>query len=202
MIVKSMRNWGVAVAVMAMVVAPTQAANAAAADPGSRPSFAEQALNAGLDQRQARLLQDEVDKVLAGMKVGGSQISANEVRSDDGRVKVVVPLPGEQRARPLSGAGTLAGCPYKHLCLYGEPNFDGPFYELYYCDFVNLGDYGVNDELESYNNNQTAGAWALFYNWENERGWVYKFDSTAPHSDYDLNRWPGLANMIDGVTPC
>ncbi|OJF14769.1 hypothetical protein [Couchioplanes caeruleus] len=200
MIAKNARRWGLALAVVAVVAAPAQVANAAADGAVSRPAFAEQARSAGLDQRQARLLQGEVDKVLAGMKVGGRQVSANEVVSDDGRVKVVIPVPGEQRARSLSGAETLANCSYEYLCLFDYAHFGGLLTRLYRCDFVNLGDYGLNDRLESYDNSQTTGTVARFYNWEGR--WVYKFGSTAPHTDYDLNRWSGLANMIDGVDPC
>lgn len=112
MIVRGAKRCGIALAVLAVVVAPAQVANAAADDPGARPAFAEQARSAGLDQRQARRLQGEVDKALAGMKVGGRQISANEVMSNDGRVKVVIPVPGGERARSLSGAAALANCSY------------------------------------------------------------------------------------------
>jgi hypothetical protein len=200
MIVRGAKRCGIALAVLAVVVAPAQVANAAADDPGARPAFAEQARSAGLDQRQARRLQGEVDKALAGMKVGGRQISANEVMSSDGRVKVVIPVPGEERARSLSGAAALANCSYLYLCLFDNPNFSGTLRQLYYCDFINLGDYGLNDRLESYDNSQSAGTRAYFYNWEGS--WVHKFGSTAPHTDYNLNRWAGLANMIDGVDPC
>ena len=200
MIIGSAKKWGVALVAMAAIVAPAQVANAATGDTGSQRAFAEQTRKAGLDDRQARRLQGEVDKVLAGLKSGGRQISANEVMSADGRVKTIIPVPGEQRARSLSGAAALANCSYEYLCLFDYPNFSGTLRQLYYCDFINLGDYGINDRLESYDNNQTSGTVARFYNWENR--WVHKFSSTAPHTDYNLNRWAGLANMIDGVDPC
>ncbi|BCJ49690.1 hypothetical protein Asp14428_11650 [Actinoplanes sp. NBRC 14428] len=199
-IIRNAKRWGVALAALAVVAAPAQVANASAGDTASRSAFAEQARAAGLDQRQARQLQGEVDRILAGMKTGGRQVSANEVRSADGRVRAVVPVPGEQRARPLSGAGTMANCSYEYLCLFDRPNFSGVLFNLYYCDFINLGDYGLNDRLESYDNSQTAGTTAGFYNWEGS--WKWKFGSTAPHTDYNLNRWSGLANMIDAVDPC
>jgi len=133
------------------------------------------------------------------MKVGGRQISANEVLSSDGRVKVVVPVPGEERARALSGSASRAICGYKYLCLFDGPNYTGLMRELYACSLVNLGNYGQHDRLDSYYNNQTNGTVARFYNWEGH--WALKFTSTAPHSDPDLWRW-GLQNMIDGVDPC
>lgn len=200
MIIRGAKRWGVTIAAVAAIVAPAQVANAATGDQGSQRAFAEQTRKAGLDDRQARLLQGEVDKVLAGLPDGGRQISANEVMSADGRVKAVVPVPGETRARSLSGAQALANCYYEYLCLFDYPNFSGTLWQMYYCDFINLGDYGLNDRLESYDNYQTTGTTARFYNWQNS--WVQKFSSTAPHTDYNLNRWSGLANMIDGVDPC
>ncbi|GAA4975040.1 hypothetical protein GCM10025331_81830 [Actinoplanes utahensis] len=178
----------------AVVVAPAQVATAAPA------AFAEQARAAGLDQREARQLQSQVDQVLAEMKVGGRQISANEVLSNDGLVKVVVPVPGEERARALSGSAGRAVCTYEYLCLFDGPNYTGLMRELYACSMVNLGNYGQHDRLESYYNNQTIGTVANFYNWTGSWGRP-KFGSTAPHSDPNLWRW-GWQNMIDGVDPC
>lgn len=187
--------WGAALAVAAVLATP-QAAGAAAG-----ATFAEQARAAGLSRSQADQLQARVDEALAGMKVGARQISANEIVSQDGLAKLVIPLPGERRARPLSAGLASSACAYGHLCLYNEENFNGLFLDLSGgCGFVNMGEFGANDRLESYINNQASGRVARFYDWQGS--WVQKFTSVAPHSDYDLNRWSGFANVIDAVRNC
>lgn len=194
-----MKRIGVLLAAAVVVLAPAQVANAAGGT-ATPAAFAQQARSAGLDAKQAQQLQVEVDRVLAGMAAGGHQISANQVASDDGRLTVTVPVPGEATTRDLADDQILATCSYYYVCLFDEPNFSGLLVSLSACSLYDLGGYGLNDRLESYYNNQTSGTTARFYNWEGS--WVYKFGSTAPHSDYDLNRWSGLANMIDAVDPC
>jgi hypothetical protein len=198
MLIRGARRFGVALVLTATIVAPAQVANAAG-EASPRAAWAQQVRAEGLDAQQARLLQSEVDKIIAGMKTGGHQISANEVMSDDGRVKVTVPVPGEERARALSSAQGQATCEYNYLCLYAGRNWTGSSWWFWACEFHDLGDYGWNDNLESYFNDQSSGSVSKFYNWQGS--WVHKFGSTAPHSDNDLNR-TGLANIIDGVTVC
>lgn len=69
---------------------------------------------------------------------------------------------------------------------------------LYYCNLVNLGNYGQNDRLSSFINNQSTGTVARFYNWQGY--WSRKFNSTAYQARTLLGS--GYNNYIDGVDPC
>ncbi|MGW2770674.1 peptidase inhibitor family I36 protein [Streptomyces sp. NPDC001275] len=175
-------------------------ASSASADARAN-EFAAQAKEAGITAQEARELQARVDQEIKKMKAGGVQISANQIRSADGKVLITIPLPGEKYAwsageeKPLSAQ---ASCSYGYLCLYDGTDYSGLMRSLYYCDFVNLGNYGQNDKLGSFINNQTSGTYARFYNWEEK--WVLKFGSTAPQSKSLLGS--PYNNYIDAVDPC
>lgn len=77
------------------LLAGALAGGSASASTENAKTFTAQATNAGLTLRQAQELQAKVDKELAQIKVGGTQISANQIRTNDGRMLITIPLPGE-----------------------------------------------------------------------------------------------------------
>lgn len=166
---------------------------AAATDPATRPAestYAAEAKAVGLSARQAAQLQDRVNAHLADMKVPAEQVKYNEIRAKDGSATITMAVPGV--------ADT--SCSYEYLCLWQGANWTGTKLSLTVCALRDLNDYAFNnDTLTSYKNNQTTGTVAKFYNWEGS--WVYKFGSTAPHTEDSLANTP-WNNMIDGVRVC
>jgi hypothetical protein len=122
---------------------------AAAAD----QPFAAQARSAGLTTTEARTLQGEVDQLIAAE--GGKQIAANRVRWADARGDTTLPLPGEKRARSLSGGAF--GCDYQYFCTFRYQHYEGAMSRYYYCQ-----DYVHPASFWSYENNQTGGTNAVF----------------------------------------
>ncbi|MET9509474.1 peptidase inhibitor family I36 protein [Streptomyces flavidovirens] len=160
------------------------------AAPSAESMYAAEAGAAGLSARQAAQLQDRVDARLANLKVPAQQVSYNEIRTKDGSASITLTSPG---------AAADSSCSSGYLCLWAGDFWDGDKLSFYKCDFRDLGDYGFNDRLTSYKNNQSSGTRAKFYNWQGS--WVYKFDSHAYHSEDDLQNTP-WDNMIDGVRVC
>ena len=178
---------------MALALGAGSATAAAAADRAAQPAesaYAAEAKAAGLSARQAAQLQARVDAQLADIKVPAEQVSYNEIRAKDGSATITVSAPGV-------AAGT--GCSYTYLCMWDGANWTGSKLSLYVCALRDLSDYGFNDRLTSYKNNQTTGTRARFYNWQGS--WVYKFDSHAYHTEDSLANTP-WNNMIDGVRVC
>lgn len=125
----------------------------------SGSGFRSQALDAGLSPAQATQLQNRVDDYLA--RTGGTQVGVNKIALDG--ADLVLPLPGEKKARDLSVHGTdavQAACPYYHFCAYKDQNGNGEAINMYYCseyyiDWISIG---------SWTNNQTPGTRARFLN--------------------------------------
>lgn len=168
-------------------------ATAAATDGAARSAEAKYAAEAkavGLSARQAAQLQDRVDAKLADIKVPAEQVTYNEIRAKDGSATITMSVPGT--------ADT--SCSYEYLCLWTGANWTGTKLSFSVCALRDLSDYAFgNDTLTSYKNNQTSGTVARFYNWEGS--WVYKFGSTAYHTEDSLANTP-WNNMIDGVDVC
>lgn len=123
--------------------------------------FGAQARAAGLTQAQADALQAKVEGNLA--RLGGRQVSANEIRLAEGAT-LLVPVPGEKYARDLtSPAGTRSAlaweCTYEYFCMYRGQNGTGERLALYYCQ-----DYALDNwvGLGSWWNYQTTGTRAQF----------------------------------------
>lgn len=126
---------------------------------------AEQAREAGLTPVEALVLQKRVDKVIA--ETGGTQIAANKVLWPDGSGATTIPLPGEKRARTLGETGTEAL--YCHdgevgwFCFWPYPDYLGTRYEMYDCGYYVIQKYLFDDIPGSWENNQTRGTQAVFY---------------------------------------
>ncbi|MBM7790189.1 hypothetical protein [Tenggerimyces flavus] len=121
--------------------------------------FATQATRAGLNAVQAKVLQAKVDKEVA--KRGGKQISANEVLWKGGVGKTVIAAPGQKQAVSMAGGkAASAACEFYYICFYSGTYRTGDKFELFYCDLQ----YVPMANFRSYDNNQTGGTQAAFYN--------------------------------------
>ncbi|TCC30455.1 hypothetical protein [Kribbella sindirgiensis] len=187
------------VGLTALAVSASGALMANAAPPDERTTsqqarFATQARSAGLTAAQAKELQRKVDDRMAQIKVPVHQVSFNQIMADDGSARLTLGAPGAAAPRNIL-------CDDGNLCLWAGDYYDHERHDLFYCRLYNLADWGFNDRLTSYMNEQSKGTRARFYNWQGGK-WVQKFTSVAPHQDPDLGRWQGLNNMIDAVRPC
>lgn len=161
--------------------------------PSSESVYAAEAGAAGLSARQAGQLQNRVDARLANLKVPAQQVSYNEIRTTDGSASITLSSPG---------VSADSSCSYTYLCLWAGAKWSGDKLSFFKCEFRDLGDYGFDNRLTSYKNNQSSGTRAKFYNWEGGSSpWVYKFDSHAYHTEDSLANTP-WDNMIDGVQVC
>ena len=84
-------------------------------------------------------------------------------RSYTPSVTSLVPLPGERRARELSGGavsrrGTVHGCRYRQFCTYTGDDFIGMLDRMQSCTL-----HITHGLFRSYVNNQTRGTRARFY---------------------------------------
>ncbi|MGW4440894.1 peptidase inhibitor family I36 protein [Streptomyces sp. NPDC004596] len=156
----------------------------------AQSKYAAEANAVGLSARQAAQLQDRVDTQLADMKVPAEPVRYDEIRAKDGSASITMSVPG---------AAADTSCSYEYLCLWDGANWTGTKLSFTVCAFRDLSDYGFNDRLTSYKNNQTTGTVSKFYNWEGS--WVYKLGSTAYHTEDSLANTP-WNNMIDGVRVC
>lgn len=146
------------VAGLLLVVAGTGVASASTS---SLSAFATQSKAAGLTAAQAKVLQSRVDAYLH--KVGGTQVAANEIRLP-GDATLLVTLPGETRARSLTGGVTPNSTPYciqYDICAWSQQYWEGDEIFAEKCGISNrvpipFSGYG------SYANWQTTGTKARF----------------------------------------
>ena len=163
-----------------LVLALLAGAGPVSADTGAYPGkFASQAKEAGLSPEEAAALQARVDEYLK--KSGGVQTAINKVQYDGS--ELLLPLPGEQRARDLTKSASEAaadpyGCPHLYFCVYtgtsdtGNP-YTGDMRKYFKCGEKNALPPWLGKG--SYYNNQSSGLRATFYRY----GQVYHSASCA-----------------------
>lgn len=150
-------------AAVALIAGVLLAGTASAASDSGRAGFSRQAVQAGLSTTQAAELQQKVDRFLA-RDTDWRQVSANRILTDGGSVTLA--LPGEEKARNLNAtAGAQLACNHGHLCI---TDGDGDHWDYYYCGYYDF--YGVGDG--TFNNNQTWGTTARFYNYDGSVRWM------------------------------
>ncbi|MEU5031562.1 hypothetical protein [Streptomyces milbemycinicus] len=149
---------GLLAAALIGTATPADAQTAASGD-----SFATQARTAGLSASQAQTLQKRIDTRLA--EFGGVQTAANEIKLPSG-IELLLPLPGEARARDLdapkqtTNAQAPASCAYYTFCAYEGTNFTGEVLRQVDCDdFFSIP--WTSDG--SWSNNQSSGTRARMY---------------------------------------
>ncbi|MFB7124198.1 peptidase inhibitor family I36 protein [Kitasatospora sp. NPDC056273] len=170
-------------AALAVCVAPAASAATGAGGSGAgQAGFSAQARDLGLSGAQARSLQDRVDDYLAKTP-GASQVAVNKIALPGG--ELLLPLPGEERARDLAAKGDSpalsSGCPYTYVCAYSGTNFTGEELRLFTCNYpVRIYWTGTG----SWINNQRSTLYARFYGADGNVGWTspggYSEDRAAP----------------------
>lgn len=164
----------------------------------AQATYARQARDAGLSSQQALRLQNRVDERLDSMKVDAHQVGFNEIATDDGFAKITFPQPADDGDQLVCATDSPG-----YLCLYAGDYYDHEVISFYECAWALLADFGFQNRLTSYKNNQTDGTRAKFYTRDSDFNLIYEFDSVAPHKEPDLDRWNyGWNNEIDEVKVC
>ncbi|MBW5485037.1 hypothetical protein [Streptomyces bambusae] len=150
-------------AVAALLAGLSMTGSASASAESQRSAFAAEAKAAGLTTSQAAELQAEVDSVLA-QQPGTRQIGANKLSMPGGTL--TLPAPGS--------LGAALACDNGHLCI---TDGQGKNYDYYYCGYYDF--WGIGNG--TFNNNQTWGTRARFYNENGSERWsnVAKDTGTA-----------------------
>ncbi|MET9697415.1 hypothetical protein ABZY31_10865 [Streptomyces sp. NPDC006529] len=170
---------------------PADASIRSAAPASAHADFSAQARAAGLDEGRAAELQRRIDTELAA--TGGRQVAANTI-AVEGKGVMVLPLPGEQRARNLNARGTDGAfadpCARGWVCLYPGPEYTGTMWGLYDCGKVAIGYRGTG----SWYNNQPSKYRVKFYGHDGKLGWTSPGGPVGdPYASWD---WVGY------VSPC
>ncbi|WP_121014428.1 hypothetical protein [Streptomyces sp. 3211.6] len=155
-------------ATAALVAGPVLSAHASASP---QSAFSEQARAAGLTAAQAAGLQRRADAILAS-DPRARQISANKLAIAGG--ELVLKAPGQTETRDLAAPGQALACASGHLCIRDG---QGSNYDYYYCGYYDFN--GIGDG--TFNNNQSTGTRARFYNQNGSERWsnVAKDTGTA-----------------------
>ncbi|MES9511888.1 hypothetical protein ABWJ92_36805 [Streptomyces sp. NPDC000609] len=154
-----LRKTATLASVCALLTGFTVAGTASAAAPSGESraaTFAAQAHKEGLTDADAAALQRRVDGYLTTM--GGKQVAANKIDLGGGS-SVVLTLPGEKRARELTGTKRiLDSCDSKTFCAFQNSQWWGDQIQMYRCD-----DYIIPwTTIGSWINNQSTGTVAQF----------------------------------------
>lgn len=166
------KTLAITAATAALLAGSVLSAHASTATPTSQQSaYNAQARTAGLTDRQAAQLQRQVDAVLA-QDPQARQVSANKLTTAGG--SVVLAVPGRTETRDLAAPDTALACGNGHLCIVDGRGYNYDYYRCGYYDFDGIGD-------GTFNNNQTPGTRARFYNDNGSERWsnVAKDTGTA-----------------------
>ncbi|WP_406290455.1 hypothetical protein [Streptomyces sp. NBC_00209] len=167
------RTAGLMVAAAALIAGPTLSAHAMTpAAPGGQQTYAAQTRAAGLTDEQAGELQRQVDAVRAH-EPRARQTSANTLDIPGGTI--TLPAPGQSEARGLASPGTALACGNGHLCITDGRGVNYDYYRCGYYDFNGIGD-------GTFNNNQTSGTRARFYNSDGSERWSHVAKGTGTAS--------------------
>ncbi|AKH83972.1 hypothetical protein AA958_19285 [Streptomyces sp. CNQ-509] len=140
-------------------LASTSASATATQPAPAQSKYAAQAEGAGLTTAQAAKLQNKMDRYVA--RTGGTQVAINKIDLN-GKGVVLVPLPGQDRAREISAdgdVGALYTCNYYHFCAYSGTYYTGSVIDMYYCRSYSIPWAGNG----SWDNNQSTGTRARMY---------------------------------------
>ncbi|MFE7599509.1 hypothetical protein [Streptomyces sp. NPDC057494] len=171
-------------AAAALIAGPVLSAHATTAPAGQQTAYATtapavqqstyggQTRAAGLSERQTAELQRQVDSFLAE-DPQARQISANRLATAGGTVTLAVP--GRSETRDLASPETALACGDGHLCITDGRGRNYDFYRCGYYDFDGIGD-------GTFNNNQTPGTRARFYNSDGSERWSNVAKSTGTAS--------------------
>ncbi|GAA3378384.1 hypothetical protein [Streptomyces racemochromogenes] len=141
------------------------------AEASTTTAFSQQTRAAGLTAAQTAGLQQQVDALLAS-DPSARQVSANKLSTAGG--SVVLRAPGQTETRDLASPDTALACGNGHLCI---TDGNGNNYDYYRCGYYDFNGVGNG----TFNNNQTSGTRARFYNSDGSERWsnVAKDTGTA-----------------------
>ncbi|MFF5706139.1 hypothetical protein ACFY7H_27200 [Streptomyces sp. NPDC012794] len=142
------------------------------AEASTSTAFSQQTRAAGLTAPQAAELQQRVDAVLAS-DPQARQISANKLTVAGG--ELVVRAPGQTETRDLATPDTALACDNGHLCIVDGRGYTYDYYRCGYYGFSGIGD-------GTFNNNQTSGTRARFYNSDGSERWSHVAKGTGTAS--------------------
>ncbi|MGW1127989.1 hypothetical protein [Streptomyces sp. NPDC002526] len=167
------RTAGLMAAAAALIAGPTLSAHAMTpAAPTGQQTYAAQTRAAGLTDEQAGELQRQVDVVRA-QEPRARQTSANTLDIPGGTV--TLPAPGQSETRDLASPRTALACGNGHLCITDGRGVNYDYYRCGYYDFNGIGD-------GTFNNNQTSGTRARFYNSDGSERWSHVAKGTGTAS--------------------
>jgi hypothetical protein len=169
-------------AVLAVGVFSLTASAGLAGAESTQGSYTAQARQLGLTTAQAADLQQVADSAQA--TYGGRRIAIDRIRVNDG-MDIVLKLPG-------AATKTAAeACPFKHMCAWGKPNFQGSYYlDMFHCQWNQIRFAGTG----SWINNQYRGTVSIFRDDSGVARWQ---DNGAYDSDYEAD-W----NWVHWVENC
>lgn len=142
------------------------------AEASTTTAFSQQTRAAGLTAAQTTELQQRVDAFLAS-EPGARQVSANKLTTAGG--SVVLRAPGQTETRDLAAPDTALACNNGHLCITDGRGVNYDYYRCGYYSFNGIGD-------GTFNNNQTSGTRARFYNSDNSERWSHVAKGTGTAS--------------------
>ncbi|GAA2819583.1 hypothetical protein [Streptomyces showdoensis] len=167
------RSAGLLAAAAALIAGPALSAHAAPPiAPNDQQTYSEQVRAAGLTDRQAAQLRERVAAVVA-RNPQARQTSANTLAVPGGTV--TVPAPGQAEARDLAAPNAPRACNDGHLCITDGRGVNYDYYRCGYYDFDGIGD-------GTFNNNQTPGTRARFYNSDGSERWSHVAKGTGTAS--------------------
>jgi hypothetical protein len=161
-----------AAAAVTLVMGPALSGSATAEPAATQSAYTRQALEAGLTGAQAAELQQQVDAYLAAHP-GARQVSANRLATEGGAV--TLPAPGQSQVRDLASPEAAVACAHGHLCIVDGR---GRHYDYYRCGRYSFD--GIGDG--TFNNNQTSGTVARFYNSDGSLRWTNRAKDTGTAS--------------------
>lgn len=156
------------VPIMALLLTMVGIGAASATPPVSKTEASAKAPVVNLTAAEKQAMQAAVDEQLRNSD-GGKQVSVNQIAYANGSVVMTLPLPGETKARaidePLSPLG-VANCPFEHVCLWSDTNFNGTKIDRVICNGTNYLALPApfNTSTGSIHNNQTFGTQSMLLN--------------------------------------
>ncbi|MFG2999107.1 hypothetical protein [Streptomyces sp. NPDC048340] len=167
------KTLAITAAAAALLAGPVLSAHASTATipTAQQSAYGTQVRAAGLTDVQAGQLQQQVDAVLA-KDPQARQVSANKLTTAGG--SMVLAVPGRPETRDLAAPDAALACNNGHLCIVDGR---GVNYDYYRCGYYNFDGVGNG----TFNNNQTSGTRARFYNHDGSERWsnVAKDTGTA-----------------------
>ncbi|MGW2559022.1 peptidase inhibitor family I36 protein [Streptomyces sp. NPDC001514] len=126
---------------------------------------------------------------------GAKRVGTDRVELEPGVTMTVLP------AGPAAATG-VNDCRTYYACVWQHRDAGGYRLDFYYCRFYELGNYSMpdgtnwHDQVSSYYNAQTDGAWVVGYNWDPEyRTWDWIWG--GPPGRYEAQ--VAYDNWADGV---